>query len=57
MFANKRVTITTKERGNIVGIPQYVDELETDEKRMGYVIEVSPHYVEIVYFDEITAIF
>ena len=56
MYTGKTLSITTKERGIIVGTPYSVDELETDENRMGYCIEVEPHLIDTVFFDEVVAI-
>jgi len=55
-FARQIVTITTKERGQITGVPHSVDELESDPERLGYNIEIKPHYMDTVFFDEIIAI-
>ena len=55
-FARETVTITTHERGQIVGVPHSVDELESDPERLGYNIEVKPHYLDTVFFDEIVSV-
>ena len=55
-FARQTVMIATKERGQIVGVPHSVDEFESDPDRLGYNIEYKPHYLDTVFFDEITLI-
>ena len=56
MYAGTKLIITTKERGQIVGIPHRTDEFESDENRFGYVIDISPHWMDTVFIDEITEI-
>ena len=56
MYSGAELTITTKERGRMVGIPHSADEFETDEERFGYVIKISEEMVDTVYIDEIIEI-
>jgi hypothetical protein len=56
MYAGTRLIITTKERGQVIGIPYRTDEFETDEERFGYVIDISPHWMDTVFIDEIIEI-
>jgi hypothetical protein len=56
MYAGTKLIITTKERGQIIGVPHRTDEFETDEERFGYVIDISPHWMMTVFIDEITEI-
>ena len=52
----RELSIETKERGTISGIPHSLDEFDTDEGRLGCNIWVNEHKVETVYFDEIVSI-
>ena len=56
MYKGEKLTIKTKERGVIVGIPHSVDEFETDPDRLGYVVMLSKHYADTVFLDEIVDI-
>jgi hypothetical protein len=48
--------IKTKSRGAIVGIPDAVDEFDTDENRLGYYLAIGEHNTSTVFLDEITDI-
>jgi hypothetical protein len=52
----KKVSVTTKERGVIVGKPYRVDEFETGEDRLGYCLITGGHTVDTVFLDEIISI-
>ena len=56
MHSGTELTITTKGRGKIIGIPHSADEFETDEERFGYVIKISEYIADTIYIDEITEI-
>ena len=60
MYNGAELAITTKERGEVIGIPHSIDDFETDEDRFGYVIKISGHNneyaVDTVYIDEIIEI-
>ena len=56
MYSGTELTITTKKRGKMIGIPHSVDEFETDEERFGYVIKINEYMVDTVYIDEIREI-
>ena len=53
MYSGSKLKITTKERGQIAGIPHSVDEFEADEERLGYRIEIDEHTLMTVFLDEI----
>ena len=52
----KELSIETKKRGTISGVPHSIDEFDTDENRLGCNIWVSEQKVDTVYFDEIVSI-
>jgi len=56
MYNGAELTITTKERGKMIGTPHSADEFETNEERFGYVIKINAHMVDTVYIDEIIEI-
>jgi hypothetical protein len=56
MYDREKVTISTKERGNFIGVPHSADECETDEERFGFYIETGEHKLDTVFLDEIIAI-
>ena len=56
MHSGTKLSVKTKERGQITGIPHSVDYFDTDDNRWGYVIEVSEHLVDTAYIDEIVEI-
>jgi len=56
MYDREELTILTKSRGSIVGIPNSADECETDEERFGFYIEIGAHKLDTVFLDEIVSI-
>ena len=56
MYSGAKLLIATKERGHVVGIPHSVDEFETSENRLGYVIKIDDYAVDTVFIDEISEI-
>jgi hypothetical protein len=52
----KKLIITTKTRGEIEGIPSYIDDFVSDPSRFGYVVEIDKHTIDTVFIDEILAI-
>ena len=55
-YKKTKIIITTKNRGEFIGIPHSPDECETDEERFGYFIEIGDHMLDTVYLDEIVSI-
>jgi hypothetical protein len=56
MYSGEKLIITTKERGQIIGIPHSVDDFQTDDMRFGYFIDIDEHTQDTVYVDEIASI-
>jgi len=56
MYNDVKLSITTKERGIIVGIPHNVDEFDADPDRLGYFIMIEPSLGDTVFLDEIIEI-
>ena len=56
MYAGTKLIITTKKRGQIIGVPHNADEFEADEERFGYVINIAPYEMITVFIDEIAEI-
>jgi len=56
MYGGQKLIISTKERGQIIGVPHSIDDFETDENRFGYVIRTGEHEVDTAYIDEIVSI-
>jgi len=56
MYAGRKLTVSTKARGRIIGTPYSVDEFESDPDRLGYWLQIEPHVVDSVFLDEITGI-
>ena len=56
MYSGKKLIITTKERGQIVGVPHSIDDFQTDEERFGYFIDIDEHFQKTAYIDEIVSI-
>jgi hypothetical protein len=54
-YSGRKLEITTKTRGKIIGIPHSVD-FETEDDRLGYNIDVDEYTQDTVYLDEITEI-
>jgi len=57
IYSGDELIITTKERGQIIGVPHSVDEFDTDPDRLGYFIMIEPHLGDTVYLDEIVEIY
>jgi len=53
MHDGRELEIKTKSRGLIVGVPDAVDEFNTDEDRLGYYLSIEPHFFDTVFLDEI----
>jgi len=56
MYAKQKITVFTKERGKIIGVPYCVDEYESDPERLGYCLQTGKHEEDTVYLDEIIEI-
>jgi len=56
MYSDKKLKMTTKERGIIIGIPHNVDEFDADPDRLGYFIMIEPSLGDTVFLDEIVEI-
>jgi len=56
MYAKQKITVFTKERGKIIGIPYCVDEYDSDPERLGYCLQTGKHEEDTVYLDEIIEI-
>jgi len=56
MYSGKKLTISTRERGIITGIPHSLDDFEADEERLGYRIEVDEYTLTTAFLDEIVSI-
>ena len=56
MYRETELLITTKERGQIIGVPSSVDYYDTDDERFGYFIRIGEHLLDNVFIDEITEI-
>ena len=60
MYKGQELIITTKGRGQIIGVPHMVDYFDTDDERFGYVITlrepVGIFTVDTVFIDEIAHI-
>jgi len=54
--AGAKLSILTKERGVIIGIPHNVDEYDADPERLGYFVMLEPHLGDTVFLDEIVDI-
>jgi len=55
-ISEEKVTVVTKERGKIIGMPHSTDYFETDDERLGYFIEIGENLLDTVYLDEIAEI-
>jgi len=56
LYSGDELIITTRERGQIIGIPHSVDEFDADPDRLGYFIMIDPHLGDTVFLDEIIEI-
>ena len=56
MYTKQKITVLTKERGKIIGIPYCVDEYDSDSERLGYCVQTGAHEEETVFLDEIIEI-
>jgi hypothetical protein len=53
MYKRIELLISTKFRGEIRGIPENVDEYDSDSDRLGYCIDIGNYEVDTVFLDEI----
>ena len=56
MYARKELAITTKSRGVLIGMPDAVDEFDSDPDRLGYYLAIGEDAVDTVFLDEIVEI-
>ena len=56
MYNGNNLIIATKGRGIITGIPNSIDDFESDESRFGYYVRVGEHRLTTAYIDEIVSI-
>lgn len=56
MYEELKISIKTKKRGTITGVPHNVDEFDADPNRLGYFIMLEPLLGDTVFLDEIVEI-
>jgi len=56
MYKKARLSITTKTRGIISGVPAYLDDFISDSERLGYCLDISESEADTVFIDEIESI-
>ena len=56
MYKRTKLSITTKVRGVIKGIPAYLDDFISDPERLGYCLDIGEHEADTVFLDEIVSI-
>jgi len=56
MYKRLVLRMETKARGVIVGMPDGVDEFDTDPDRLGYYVSLSKTRADTVFLDEVTRI-
>ena len=56
MYKRIELLVSTKERGEIRGTPQNVDEYDSDPNRLGYCLDIGDYTVDTVFLDEIVDI-
>ena len=56
MYNSEKLIITTKERGQIIGVPHSIDDFQTDDERFGYFIDIDEYTQDTAYIDEIVSI-
>ncbi|GBU21470.1 hypothetical protein R80B4_01362 [Fibrobacteres bacterium R8-0-B4] len=57
MYDRRVLRIETKARGVIIGMPDAVDEFDSDPDRLGYYVDISDTELDTVFLDEVTRIF
>ena len=56
MYGGVKLIVTTKSRGEIEGVPTYLDDFISDPERLGYCLDVGRHESDTVFLDEIVEI-
>ena len=56
MYEGIELLINTKSRGDIRGIPENVDEFDSDPNRLGYCFDIGNDTVDTVFLDEVVSI-
>ena len=56
MYKGIELLIMTKSRGEIRGIPDAVDEFDTDPERLGYYLAIGEDMADTIFLDEIISI-
>ena len=56
MYKKTELIIMTQSRGEIRGIPDAVDEFDSDPDRLGYYLAIGEHEADTVFLDEIVSI-
>jgi hypothetical protein len=56
MYDKRVLRMETKARGVIVGMPDGVDEFDSDPDRLGYYVDISKTEEDTVFLDEVTRI-
>ena len=56
MHYGRELKIQTKNRGELIGTPDAVDEYNSDPDRWGYYLAIGADKFDTVFLDEITAI-
>jgi len=56
MYDRRILRMETKARGVIIGMPDGVDEFDTDPDRLGYYVDISETEEDTVFLDEVTRI-
>jgi len=56
MYDKRVLRMETKARGVIIGMPDGVDEFDSDPDRLGYYVDISDTELDTVFLDEVTRI-
>jgi len=56
MYKRQVLRMETKARGVIIGMPDALDEFDTDPDRLGYYVALSETRADTVFLDEVTRI-
>jgi len=56
MYDRRVLRMETKARGVIIGMPDGVDEFDSDPDRLGYYVDISATELDTVFLDEVTRI-